>query len=123
MHYSFAPSFFVFVFNPGGQVFVFVGSLPEVLSPPFFSFLMTDAHAAPCEDPYRDGEAWRHPPVPPPRPGAWPASGEVVEQHTWPDAGAATASAAPDRGGAGVTASACVRTPVFSKASICIDAL
>jgi hypothetical protein len=89
----------------------------------FFSFLMTDAHAAPCEDPYRDGEAWRHPPVPPPRPGAWPASGEVVEQHTWPEAGAATASAASDRGGAGVTASACVRTPVFSKASMCIDAL
>ena len=51
------------------------------------------------------------------------ASGEDVEQHAWPDAAAATASAASDRGGAGVTASACVRTPVFSKASMCIDAL
>ena len=91
---------------------------------------MTDGHAAHYEQPYDDAEAWSHeldvrprPPAPPPRPVSWQASGEDVEQHAWPDAAAATASAASDRGGAGVTASACVRTPVFSKASICIDAL
>ena len=90
---------------------------------------MTDGHAAHYEHGYDDGEAWprevdvrRSPPAPPPRPGAWEASGEGDEHHVWPDAPAATASAVSDRGGAGVTASACVRTPVFSKASICIDA-
>ena len=51
------------------------------------------------------------------------ASGEDGEQHAVPDAAAATASVASDRGGAGATASACLRTLVFSKASICIDAL
>ena len=83
---------------------------------------MTQARAAPYEQPYDDSEAWRHPPVPPPRPGSWPASGEVVEQHTWPDAAAATASVSSDWVGAGATASACVRILVFSKLSICIDA-